>query len=242
MSSTLEITGLTRFKNAALFKVVKALGSQAAVAREIGVEVTRFGEIINLKRFPNFLYDYQDPRTIKLEALLLEHAGKSIEQVFPEVLKGKKFKTKVVEQTKEVPTENLISYHSKEAKALDFQPEIEVELDLKKIESWLVKLAASKKGMPKRNLNIFLQRVQGLTYNKIAGNFGLTTERIRAISIQVARKLANIASSELDLGGVTRRQIEEALKGLLENKNPASLEDITSGGKHNLHKHKESLS
>lgn len=66
-------------------------------------------------------------------------------------------------------------------KILFFENDICFKIDIKK--------AFSELKISKRNYEIFVQRLQGNTLEKIASDFGITRERVRMICKDVGKKL-----------------------------------------------------
>lgn len=190
-----EVTFLTKMKHADLYRAAKKLGSQAALARHLGVRQTELGEWINLKTCPpvrplpdtKWTKDYLED----LESKLLPLTGKTWEDLFPpEVRENYQFLEcpKTQERTMRVERAALAQIAAQTTERLQLEapgeePRSEAVSALtKEILSML-----TKRQREVLELRYGLNGDPPYTYAEIGRILRLTRERIRQIELRAIR-------------------------------------------------------
>lgn len=108
----MKIAITARLRNGVLWDLVQKAGSQAELARILGVRPTLLGKWLNFGNVPKHL---DIPRMLEVERKLAAYAGLLLEDIFPAELRaertsrgGVRFNTKI-EATREVPVSQLTS-------------------------------------------------------------------------------------------------------------------------------------
>lgn len=107
--TTFRVTISARARHGILWALVKKYPSQKDLAAQLGISPHDLGEIINLKKIP----DINSSRFIKnkkwsrASEKLVKLTGRSLEEIFPPAMAGRKIKNQF-EETREVPVQQLL--------------------------------------------------------------------------------------------------------------------------------------
>ena len=197
----IDITAISRLKHADLFRAAKKLGSQAALARHLGVRQDELGKWINLNECPP-MEPYGERWTevyiLELESKLIPLTGKSWEELFPEELRQNyKFLlgSKTFEKTASIESYALESYAARTSRRLEYkQGETDEDEDKKMVFEYLGKL-------PERQRLIIEMRIGingggGKTLEEIGDEFKITKERVRQIETRGYRQIYSWIKAE----------------------------------------------
>lgn len=207
----LDVTALTRLKHADLWAAAKKLGSQAALARKLGVQQSLLGRWVNMRACPpKIATRYDQWTTEKLAALELELfnlTGKTLDELFPDSLReNAKFleSPRVYEKTKRLEAEDLEEYArlcTDRAERLA-SPEVDRNIDnaalAESFESAFKRLSYREREVIK--LRYGLGDTYAYTLEEVAHIFKVTRERIRQIEKKAIRRLQQ-PSCSMDLAG-----------------------------------------
>lgn len=195
-SPGIDITAVTKLKHADLWEAAKRLGSQAALARRLGVSQSELGEWINLKRVPpasavpgsaRWTEDYLRD----LEAELIALTGKSWEELFPPGLRNSaEFLDckKTIEQTARLQAEALESYAIATAERLS-RSSARIDFDGLQASVANVLETLSYREREVIRLRYGLDDGHRFTIDEVAHIFKVTRERVRQIEAKAIRKL-----------------------------------------------------
>lgn len=187
------VTACVKLKNTAMLKLCEALGSQTALARAIGETPTNIGNLVNMKRFPSWLWNEDDNRRILLSAYLYQYTGKRLEAVFPEHLKGKTF------NLKERRIEREIDVGLLEHKPLRMIEQVTPE-DVVNDKETVVGLALlMKEKLTSREFLIVSRYSEGQTFRDIGKVLDVSGQRVEIIYKQAIIKLQKALKYNPDL-------------------------------------------
>jgi len=200
--SHLDITAVSKLKHADLWAAAKRLGSQAALARALGVRQDTIGRWINLQDYPHrkkrdgsgrltHSVEYYDELDIKL----LLHVGKGLDELFPDELREAEAflkANKTIETTRSVPVRALLNYaeHSRGRMTYD-QCDVEHSLDMDSLKQSM-SFALGTLGEREREvvkLRYGIGHDKPHTLDEVARIFNSTRERIRQIEMKAIREL-----------------------------------------------------
>lgn len=106
----MKIAITAKMRNGLLWEAVKKAGSQAALARQLGVTPSTLGVWLNFKRVPAYDSPNHAERRAELEAKLVKMVGATFDEVFPPEIRSEAFQRrhKQIERTLDVPMDQLI--------------------------------------------------------------------------------------------------------------------------------------
>lgn len=175
-----------------LFDAARRLGSNAALARELGVAAVAVGEWINLKGCPA-----ADGRLrARLEGQLLEITGKTWEELWPAELRAAVQKGEIGKRLllrKQVACEHLLA-NFRERNLLPPPDEAVGQAEHRERVSELVR-DSLRVLPPRQRLVVEMRRGLGPdgrchTFEEVGRVLGLSKERVRQIELTALRKLA----------------------------------------------------
>ncbi len=185
-TGSFSFTLTAKLRHGLLWAAVKRLGSQAALARELGVTPTAVGQWVNLKGKPPF----NSPRWPEIEAKLFVITGKTADELFPEALMSKDFldAPKEFEQTKEVEL-RAIACATRNRLELPSPEEDAIREELKeKVGEVLATLNFRQRTVLEMRFGIPDGRTHTLA--EVGRAIGVTRERVREIEQKAIRELS----------------------------------------------------
>lgn len=184
---TLGLGITAKLKHGALLKLVRQFGSQAALARELGINQQEMGRIINLQVRPPD-NDRWALVVAKLEAL----TGQSQEDLFPEVIDDEAFQAvpKQLDVHKDVPLDRLLPVTRSLMLASPEEEMIEQEIVFENSE----RLQEALSTLPDRYKRILIARFgldgeEPRASKAIADQFQIGTQRLHQIEHKAIAKL-----------------------------------------------------
>jgi len=206
MPKAFGITLTARLKHAALFAAAKRLGSQAELARRLGVKAQEVCSWINLRRCPRWeasqytgctVHNFNEAKSRHLADELLKLTGQTMEELFPAELRGATdflAASKTIEMTKEIDTKMLMA-PGQERFLLPHPEESAISHELKDAVADILRtLTYREREIIK--LRYGLGDGYSYTLEEVGHIFKVTRERIRAIEAKALRKLQDPERSE----------------------------------------------
>jgi hypothetical protein len=197
-----DITAITKYKHADLWAASKKLGSQSALAKYLGISVFKLNTWINLRVCPSMkVTKYRTEENIlRLEAKLMELTGKSMEELFPPMLRNnKRFLAvpKTTERTARITAIAMCDF------MLATQERIKrlgegIDLNETKAERSTILEKVLSENLSPRSAEILKMRFgigqpnnKRYTYKEMTSIFKLKVERLRQLEIKALDKLRN---------------------------------------------------
>lgn len=187
----MQITAVSKLKHAALWKAVKSLGSQAALARAVGVRQQDLCKWINLRGCPAEGMD--DDKKALLDAKFVEVTGFGLDELFPsELRRAEDFlrSNKTIERTATVAESALLRYATDTRdRLLDYSNPPDAP-ELSELREELSKSVASLSYREMEILNLrYGLNGESYTLDEVGEIFKVGRERIRQIESKAIRKL-----------------------------------------------------
>lgn len=188
---TIAITQVSKLKHAGLRRAAKKMGSQAALARHLGVHQSDLGRWCNLQATPP--KSWPPERLAEIEQKLFALTSETLDELFPEELKSAKeflAASKTLEKTHDIETVALLTYAEIQSGRLSYKPPEEAasEKEYKKaLASVLNTLSYREREIVK--LRYGLGSGYSYSLEEVAAIFNVTKERIRQIEAKAVRKL-----------------------------------------------------
>jgi len=186
----MKVAVTASFKNGILWEAAQMLGSQAALARHLGIDQVTIGCWLNFKKVPDFTSEWGKKRYAEIDAKLNALTGCGLEIIFPPEVRSKQFlaREKKFQAVMEMPVENLIA-----AGAVPQLPpspfEDVVNLEMKDIiEQKLAVLNDQQQKVVKMRFGLG-DGEASRTLDEVAEHLGVTKERVRQIEAKALRIL-----------------------------------------------------
>lgn len=196
-SPGIDITAVAKLKHADLWAAAKSLGSQAALARHLGISQIEIGEWINLKSVPparpvgrRWTEDY----ICQMESKLIELTGKSWDELFPDSLRDNaEFLAceKTIEKTATMESIALEHYAM-----CSRQRMLHGAVDGERREALRAVLGNVLRTCTDRDARILTMRfgldgTPAKTQEEVGKEFGLSSSRVNRLEQRAVRRLQN---------------------------------------------------
>jgi RNA polymerase sigma factor (sigma-70 family) len=181
------VTLTAKLRHAGLWRAVKAMGSQSAVARKLGVSAQEFCGWVNMRTVPRSM-------TPEREKILFDLTGETFADLFPPELRdASEFlaANKAIDVTREIPCRLL---QSADAKRLLLPSAGDLACEQMEAEELHADLANAIRTLPFREREIIKMRYgfgdgECYTLEEVAHVFKRTRETIRQLEARAIRRL-----------------------------------------------------
>jgi transcriptional regulator with XRE-family HTH domain len=206
----MKIAAITKLKHGVLFDASRKTGSQAALARHLGISAGTVGNWCNMLSAPPTkpTHDYPQEKLDDIERKLLVLTGLTLDEIFPLEMRCREFLKATKERTvyKEIKFTQLTD---KKAKTLSIEMDPQLILAEEEesrrqqdyLRSHFEKLSSREKEILRHRLGLY--GAERLTIKELAKRLGITVERVRQIEGRAKRNLAN-SLGFVDLDSIVR--------------------------------------